>query len=100
LMRAASESGFPRLPDGLSGLSFAHASLLARRSQKPRTISCIPFLSFANTISKTTKQEPFHATYENAMEAINGLREKFGGSIGYSNLSKKFYYYINLGFVF
>jgi len=34
------------------------------------------------------------------MEAINGLREKFGGSIGYSNLSKKFYYYINLGFVF
>ena len=52
------------------------------------------------TIDKTTKQEPFHATYENAMEAINGLREKFGGSIGYSNLSKKFYYYINLGFVF
>jgi len=32
------------------------------------------------TISKTTKKEPFHATYENAMEAINGLREKFGGS--------------------
>ena len=32
------------------------------------------------TISKTTKEEPFHATYENAMEAINGLREKFGGS--------------------
>lgn len=32
------------------------------------------------TIEKTTKEEPFHATYENAMEAINGLREKFGGS--------------------
>ena len=32
------------------------------------------------TINKTTKEEPFHATYENAMEAINGLREKFGGS--------------------
>ncbi|MBR4645393.1 MAG: virulence protein RhuM/Fic/DOC family protein [Bacteroidaceae bacterium] len=31
------------------------------------------------TIDKTTKEEPFHATYENAMEAINGLREKFGG---------------------
>ena len=29
-------------------------------------------------IDKTTKQEKFHATYENAMEAINGLREKFG----------------------
>ena len=32
------------------------------------------------TIDKTTKEELFHATYENAMEAINGLREKFGGS--------------------
>ena len=32
------------------------------------------------TIDKTTKKEPFHATYENAMEAISGLREKFGGS--------------------
>ena len=33
------------------------------------------------TIAKTTtKEEPFHATYENAMEAIDALREKFGGS--------------------
>ena len=37
------------------------------------------------TIDKTTKQEPFHATYENAMEAINGLREKFGGSVLFGN---------------
>ena len=29
-------------------------------------------------IDKTTKEEPFHATYDNAMEAINGLRNKFG----------------------
>ncbi len=37
------------------------------------------------TIDKTTKQEPFHATYENAMEAINGLREKFGGFTLFGN---------------
>ena len=36
-------------------------------------------------IGKTTKEEPFHATYDNAMEAINGLREKFGGSSLFGN---------------
>jgi prophage maintenance system killer protein len=36
-------------------------------------------------INKTTKEESFHATYENAMEAINGLREKFGGSTLFGN---------------
>ena len=37
------------------------------------------------SIDKTTKKEPFHATYENAMEAIDGLREKFGGSVLFGN---------------
>ena len=37
------------------------------------------------TINKTTKEEPFHATYENAMEAVDGLREKFGGSVLFGN---------------
>ena len=37
------------------------------------------------SIDKTTKEESFHATYENAMEAINGLREKFGGSSLFGN---------------
>ena len=37
------------------------------------------------TINKTTKEEPFHATYENAMEAINGLCEKFGGYVLFGN---------------
>ena len=37
------------------------------------------------TIQKTTKEEPFHATYENAMDAISGLREKFGGSSLFGN---------------
>ena len=37
------------------------------------------------TIDKTTKQESFHATYENAMEAISGLRDKFGGSALFGN---------------
>ena len=37
------------------------------------------------SIDKTTKEESFHATYENAMEAISGLREKFGGSALFGN---------------
>ncbi len=37
------------------------------------------------TISKTTKEEPFHATYENAMEEIRRLRDKFGGSSLFGN---------------
>ncbi|MDE5740591.1 MAG: virulence protein RhuM/Fic/DOC family protein [Bacteroidaceae bacterium] len=37
------------------------------------------------TIEKTTKEEPFHATYENAMEEIHRLREKFGGSALFGN---------------
>ena len=37
------------------------------------------------TIEKTTKAEPFHATYENAMAEIQTLREKFGGSTLFGN---------------
>ena len=36
-------------------------------------------------IAKTTKEEPFHATYENAMHEIDILRQKFGGSILFGN---------------
>ena len=36
-------------------------------------------------IEKTTKEEPFHATYENAMEEIHRLRDKFGGSALFGN---------------
>ena len=37
------------------------------------------------TIDKTTRQEKFHATYDNAMEEIARLREKFGGSTLFGN---------------
>ena len=37
------------------------------------------------TIDKTTKEESFHATYENAMEEIHLLRDKFGGSVLFGN---------------
>ena len=37
------------------------------------------------TIDKTTKEETFHATYDNAMEEINRLRDKFGGSALFGN---------------
>ena len=37
------------------------------------------------TLEKTTEEEFFHATYENAMEAINRLKPKFGGSALFAN---------------
>jgi len=37
------------------------------------------------TIDKTTKNESFYATYENAMEAIGRLKDKFGGSPLFAN---------------
>lgn len=36
-------------------------------------------------IAKTTKEGPFHATYENAMHEIDMLRQKFGGSVLFGN---------------
>ncbi|MDY3849051.1 MAG: RhuM family protein [Prevotella sp.] len=36
-------------------------------------------------IEKTTKEEPFRATYENAMDAINALKVKFSGSQWFAN---------------
>mgnify|MGYP002507925506 FL=1 len=36
-------------------------------------------------IEKTTCEEPFRATYDNAMNAINALKEKFGGSQWFAN---------------
>ena len=37
------------------------------------------------TVKGTTLEDKFHATYENAMEAIRALREKFGGSSLFGN---------------
>jgi len=37
------------------------------------------------SISETTKEEPFKATYDNAMDAISKLKEKFGGSTLFAN---------------
>jgi len=37
------------------------------------------------SVESTTKKEPFRATYENAMSAINSLKEKFGGSRWFAN---------------
>ena len=36
-------------------------------------------------IEKTTKEEPFRATYENAMDAIQALKVKFGGNQWFAN---------------
>ena len=37
------------------------------------------------TVKDTTQEERFHATYENAMETIHTLRNKFGGSSLFGN---------------
>lgn len=37
------------------------------------------------TVKDTTQEEKFHATYENAMETIAALRDKFGGSSLFGN---------------
>ena len=37
------------------------------------------------SIEKTTSEEQFHATYENAMQTIDALRQKFGGSTLFGN---------------
>ena len=37
------------------------------------------------TIGNTTKEEPFHATYDNAMEQITRLKNRFGGSALFGN---------------
>ncbi len=36
-------------------------------------------------LAETTQEDKFHATYENAMEAIRALRDKFGGSSLFGN---------------
>ena len=36
-------------------------------------------------LAETTQEDKFHATYENAMEAIKALRDKFGGSSLFGN---------------
>ena len=36
-------------------------------------------------VAKTTQEDKFHTTYDNAMEAINSLRQKFGGSTLFGN---------------
>jgi prophage maintenance system killer protein len=36
-------------------------------------------------VGETTQDSKFHATYENAMEAIHSLREKFGGGTWFGN---------------
>lgn len=37
------------------------------------------------TINDTTNEAPFHATYDNAMQAINSLKERFGESTLFGN---------------
>lgn len=51
------------------------------------------------TIEDTTAPERFHATYENAMEAIGSLKEKFGGS-GLFGLEKDGSFHSSIGQIY
>lgn len=46
-------------------------------------------------VEKTTKEELFHATYDNAMAAINALKVKFGGSKWFANEKDDSFYSSN-----
>ena len=50
-------------------------------------------------VEKTTKEELFHATYENAMAAINALKVKFGGSKWFAN-EKDDSFYSSIGQIY
>lgn len=50
-------------------------------------------------VERTTKEELFHATYENAMAAINALKVKFGGSKWFAN-EKDDSFYSSIGQIY
>lgn len=50
-------------------------------------------------VEKTTKEELFHATYDNAMAAINALKVKFGGSKWFAN-EKDDSFYSSIGQIY
>lgn len=50
-------------------------------------------------VERTTKEELFHATYDNAMAAINALKVKFGGSKWFAN-EKDDSFYSSIGQIY
>lgn len=61
------------------------------------TLDCYDYQSLG--VEKTTKEELFHATYDNAMAAINALKVKFGGSKWFAN-EKDDSFYSSIGQIY
>ena len=64
-----------------------HSSKMEHKLEIIRLSGCISIYPLKKrlNIAETTQEDKFHATYENAMEAIKALRDKFGGSSLFGN---------------
>ena len=84
----------------LSWEKLVAAQLLAQ--YKPSSNSIFQFRVAAGQDAPVFKDLLRHKTMLGASASyyLNTMFGPLGGSIGYSNLTKKFYYFINLGFVF
>ena len=84
----------------LSWEKLVAAQLLAQ--YKPSSNSIFQFRIAAGQDAPVFKDLLRHKTMLGASASyyLNTMFGPLGGSIGYSNLTKKFYYFINLGFVF
>ena len=84
----------------LSWEKLVAAQLMAQ--YKPSSNSIFQFRIAAGQDAPVFKDLLRHKTMLGASASyyLNTMFGPLGGSIGYSNLTKKFYYFINLGFVF
>ena len=90
---------------GVGNLELAWDKLVSAQMQAQYNVSPNSLIQFKVAVAQDApevKDLLKHKTMlgVSASYYLNTMFGPLGGSIGYSNLTKKFYYYINLGFVF